>query len=152
MTNFRLFILAFGLISIIFSCSSGEPAIEVTDAWIRQVPPGIKNTALYININNSGVREEKLLNVSSKISKRAEIHETRIEDGGVGRMIRLDDLKIPENKKTKLVPGGVHIMLIDLVKEIKKGEVINVSLEFEKSGFKEVKAEVKSLVSEKHHH
>ena len=47
------------------------------------------------------------------------------------------------NSQVELKPGGLHIMLIGLKEELKEGDVINLTLEFEVSEDIPVEAEVK---------
>lgn len=58
-------------------------------------------------------------------------------------MREVDSIELPAGKMVELKPGGYHIMLIDLVKPLKVGDKIEITLEFEKAGTKTVTAEVK---------
>ena len=58
-------------------------------------------------------------------------------------MREVDSIELPAGKMVELKPGGYHIMLIDLVKPLKVGDKIKITLEFEKAGTKTVTAEVK---------
>ena len=52
-------------------------------------------------------------------------------------------LEIPAGGTVELMPGGYHIMLIDLNQELKVGDKIEVTLKFEKAGDVKVTAEVR---------
>ena len=142
------------IVGFLFSCSGNNQSIEISNAWIRELPPGLNNTALYLDIKNSSIEGEKLIKIISDFSDRVEIHETKIEQGDVGKMVRLRELDIPINKTTSLKPGGVHIMLLDLNRQLQNGDKVLLNLEFLKSGSFSVKAEVKSFIesSEHKHH
>lgn len=63
--------------------------------------------------------------------------------GGMMKMQKVESVAIPAGKTTKLEPGGYHVMLMKLVKPLKAGETITVTLTFEKAGKKEVTATVR---------
>ena len=52
-------------------------------------------------------------------------------------------LEIPAGGTVELKPGSYHIMLIDLTKELKAGDTIEITLKFEKAGEITVTAEVR---------
>lgn len=55
----------------------------------------------------------------------------------------VDSIELPAGETVKLEPGGYHIMLLDLVSPLKKGDTVEVTLTFEKAGTKTVTAEVR---------
>ena len=54
---------------------------------------------------------------------------------GVMKMRPLEKgLEIAPGKTVKLAPGGYHVMLMDLKGQLKQGEKLPITLEFEKAG------------------
>ncbi len=53
-------------------------------------------------------------------------------------------LEIPAGGKIELKPGSYHIMLIELTKELKVGDRVEITLVFEKAGDVKVSAEVRA--------
>jgi copper(I)-binding protein len=72
-------------------------------------------------------------------------------EGGMMKMSAVDRLPLPAGKAVELKPGGYHVMLLDLVAQLKEGDTVTLKLTFEdKSGRKqtqEVKAQVKALTT-----
>ena len=66
-------------------------------------------------------------------------------------MMRVDTVRIPPNKKTKLRPGGYHLMLFELVKPAKAGEHMRINLVFKVTGEKSVMVPVKKSANMSHH-
>ena len=58
-------------------------------------------------------------------------------------MRKIDSLEIPAGGTVELKPGGYHIMLIDLNRELVAGEKVDITLKFEKAGDVKVTAEVR---------
>jgi len=52
-------------------------------------------------------------------------------------------LGVPAGGKLEMKPGGYHIMLINLKRELKAGQVIDLTLVLQKAGRIPVKAKVK---------
>jgi copper(I)-binding protein len=55
----------------------------------------------------------------------------------------IERLEIPAGGTVELKPGGYHIMLIQLVQELKVGDKIEITLTFEKAGDVTITAEVR---------
>ena len=59
------------------------------------------------------------------------------------QMSPLASIDVPAGGKAELKPGGVHVMLIDLARELKSGEKVTLKLKFEKAGEVTVTADVR---------
>ena len=107
--------------------------LKLEQPWTRATAPNAPGGA-YLTITNTGAAADRLVSVSSPLAGRAEIHEMKM-DGGVMSMRPLNDgLPIPPGETTLLKPGGFHIMLMKLVRPIKKGEAVPITLRFERAG------------------
>jgi copper(I)-binding protein len=60
-------------------------------------------------------------------------------------MRRVDALAIAGGKSVVLAPGGYHIMLTDLRQPLKEGDLLKLTLVFEKAGAIEVEATVEPV-------
>lgn len=110
-----LFLLSLFVANIV---SASE--IIVTDAWLRKGSLG-GSTALYFNIENKYGHELKVISLSSSSFKNIEMHKT-VSDGNIMRMVHVDSIIVPAKTKISLKPGGLHVMIMDLEKDIKVGD------------------------------
>jgi hypothetical protein len=117
--------------------------ITVSDAWARTSPMMERAGAAYMVLQNSGATEDKLLSVESDVAKTIELHETK-EMNGMMSMSPVPNIPVPAGGKTELKPGGLHVMLIDLTRELKAGDKVQLTLNFEKAGKVPVTVEVKA--------
>ena len=117
--------------------------LNISDPWIREVPPVSTVSAVYLRIENTGEEDDRLTGVSSNASRFTEIHKTRIDENNIATMEMVDYLTIPAGKTTELKPGGSHIMLRELINPLKKGDIVLINLIFEKAGTKSVEARVR---------
>jgi len=118
------------------SPSSGEPMIEVTDAWARPTSGAGQVSAAYLIVRNEGTAEDRLIGASSEAARQVTVHSSSNEVG-IARMRRLENgLAIPPGASVKLKPGGNHMMLEGLKAPLAVGESIRIALRFERSGEK----------------
>lgn len=114
--------------------------LKIEKAWLRPATTG-GTIGAFAMITNAGKQADALIEVSSPIARVGEIHAT-LKDGGVMKMQRILRLEIPAGQKVELKPGGYHIMLITLTRDVKTGEKIPVDLIFERAGKVTILAEV----------
>lgn len=90
--------------------------------------PG-ENGAIYFVIHNRGSNADTLNGVSSQVAEAIEIHESKMS-GDVVQMQQLDSVPLQPSSEIKFGPGGLHIMLVDLTKELKVGDTVDSTLHF----------------------
>jgi periplasmic copper chaperone A len=119
--------------------------LVISQAWSRQTPTGAKVAGAYLTVENKGSAADKLIGGSGDVAGRVEIHEMAM-DGSVMRMRPLDQgLVIEPGKTVKLAPGGNHMMLLDLKTQLKQGDKVPVTLQFEKAGKVNVSLDVQGV-------
>jgi len=124
----------------------GYAQTTVKEPWVRGTVAQQRASGLFARITSaSGGR---LVSASSPVANVVEIHEMAME-GNVMRMRAVDGIDLPAGKAVELKPGGYHVMLIDLKRQLKPGDTVPVTLVVEgKDGRREnveVKAEVRAL-------
>ena len=103
--------------------------ISLENVRARDTKPGTNNSAIFMNIKNASNADVKLVGVHSSVCKSTEIHTHKMENGMMA-MVQVEDAIIPKNGETKLAPGGLHIMLMDLNRPIKDGDNVDLELKF----------------------
>lgn len=140
MKTFLILILVLTLIS----CKQNEnkqltydEPILISNTWMRAGTEN-RNSAAFIIIKNNMQVDDTLFSVSSELAKVVEIHETYTKENDIKGMRHVDYLIIPSKSIVELKPGGFHIMLIGLNKDLQKGESGKVNLHFKLNGQKEI--------------
>jgi len=100
-------------------------AVSVGKPWVRATVAGQSVAGAYMDITAKDTAA--LVGVASPVAARAELH-TMTMDGGVMRMRPLARLDLPAGKTVNLKPGGFHVMLIDIRRELKAGERVPLTL------------------------
>ena len=141
------FIFSLVLILLGVGCSDRDiSSVTVKNAWVRQNIPPQSMTAAYLAIHNEGMATA-LISASTPVAEVAEIH-VMTTDGNIMRMKKIDRLPIPEDGSATLQPGGNHLMLIGLRRDLAPGDSIALTLTFANGYAQEVRAPVVSFRDE----
>jgi len=133
-----LFLLGFAL--------QASAQTQVNDAWVRATVAGQQATGAFMTVTASG--DSKLLSVQSPVAKTVQIHESTMKND-VMSMQPVEFVALPAGKAVSLDPHSYHVMLIDLVGQVKEGDKVPLTLTVENAkGEKEsikVEAEARAL-------
>lgn len=141
----------FATFAFLTAASIGANAHEATKAgvtvahpWARATPGGATNGAAYLEIKAAAGVTDRLISASSPVAGRVELH-THIMDGNVMRMRRVENIALKPGSSVVLQPHGDHVMLMGLNAPLKEGDLLKLTLTFEKAGPIEVEATVESI-------
>ena len=80
----------------------------------RATVGSMSSSAAYVSIMNHGKMADRLLDATSNLARKTELHLMEM-DNGVMKMRPVEDgIDIPAGKTIHLAPGGYHVMLIGL--------------------------------------
>ncbi len=100
--------------------------LAVTDAWVR-VTNATKSGAMYLTLENRDTSVVTIVGAGSTAARAAELHETMQMDN-MAHMQHIDSLPIARGATLSMQPGGVHIMLVDLGREMAPGDSVPLVL------------------------
>jgi hypothetical protein len=106
-------------------------SIQVERPWARATAPNAKAGGAFMTLTDTGA-PDKLLSAASPVAGMAELHRT-VEQNGVMRMLPVEALDLEPGKKVLLAPGGYHVMLMDLKRQLKPGDTFPLTLTFAKA-------------------
>ena len=130
-----LFLFTFILVSSqSFSEIITFKGLVLSDFWIKKVIANNNITAGYIKIENKIDKNERLISVESKFSKRTELHYMNIKNDIMIMKHLEDGVLIKSKSKINLKPRSFHIMFIDLTKSFNKTSYQKVKFNFENAG------------------
>lgn len=85
-------------------------------------------TAAFGVLANRGAELRTIVSAVSDASDRTELHEMAMDDG-VMVMRPIDGgIEIPAGGSTALEPGGLHVMIMDLDRDVAPGDDVTVTL------------------------
>ena len=105
-----------------------QAAVVVADALCRPTPVGRHATGCYLTLTSNTA--DTLVSLSSPVSGRVEIHESKIESNMMMMCELKEGLPLPAGQKVELKPGGNHIMLLAIEQPLTLGQTIPLTLNF----------------------
>ena len=124
----QFFIRSLIFFSVWMGCAV-HAQVVVSDAWVRATVPAQHATGAFMHVQSR--TDSKLVRANSPVARVVEVHEMAM-DHDVMRMRQIPYLPLPAGKSVELSPGGYHIMLIELKRQVKEGEKIPLSLVIER--------------------
>lgn len=134
-----------------FMANSFAADLSVMHPYARAVAEGQTNSAAFMMIMNNSKRDRALVSARSDASKVVELHNHIMQDGMM-RMRQVKQIDIKANGKATLQPGGFHVMLIGLHKQLKEGDKINLELVFDNGQTTKLEVPVKKVAAMMMHH
>lgn len=100
------------------------------------------NSAAYMTLVNQTDTSDALISATTDVAETVELH-TVIDDNGVMKMRPVEKIDLPAGGEQQLKPGGFHIMLLNIKKDLNEGDTVHLTLTFQNGGTLEVDAPVK---------
>jgi copper(I)-binding protein len=117
--------------------------VKVEHPWVRGAVPGQLTTGAFFDLTSP--KDAAVVKVESPVAGIAEVHTSEMK-GNLMRMRAVPSVPLPAGKTVRFAPGGYHVMLMDLKRPVKNGEVVPITLTVEYPDRKQEKVEVKAEV------
>jgi periplasmic copper chaperone A len=127
-----------------FAHDATKSGVTVAHPWVRATPGGATVGAAYLEIKSAAGVTDRLIGVSSPVAGKVEVH-THLNEDGVMKMRRVDAVALRPGASHLLQPSGDHIMLMDLKGPLKEGDLVALTLTFEKAGEISIEATVEPI-------
>jgi copper(I)-binding protein len=148
----RFNLLSFIMPACLGLASCGTPAkLAVTDASIRMPLTDDAPGVAYFTIKG-GAKPDRLLQISSPVAGRAEMHESKTE-GGMMKMLPLTNgVDVPAGGTVSFEAKGKHVMLFGMKPKAKATSQIALTFTFASGTKLTTQAKVAEAKSEGHAH
>ncbi|MGD9863734.1 MAG: copper chaperone PCu(A)C [Pseudodonghicola sp.] len=128
-----LFAAAAAALSFALPALAGD--IMVQDPYARASTAMSGSGAAFMMLMNHGDQDDRLVSASSDVAKRVELHTHKEDANGVMRMMEVPEgFPIPAGGMHALARGGDHVMLMGLNRPLAQGDIVTLTLTFEKAG------------------
>lgn len=121
--------------------------LEVRDAYVRGLPPGVSNTSAYMTLVNTGSQPMELTGASSPIAASVMLHNTVSHDDML-HMEHMAKATIEPGAELVLQSGGLHLMLMKLNTHPRPGDAVALTLEFADGSTRQLRLPVRSVLDE----
>jgi copper(I)-binding protein len=122
-------------------------SLDISSPWSRATPKGASVAAGYMTIKNTGSTPDRLVEGSSDVASKFEVHEMKMENGVAKMRPVKGGLEIKPGETVELKPGSFHVMFVGLKKSLTAGDHFKATLVFEKAGTVSVDYDVRAMGS-----
>jgi periplasmic copper chaperone A len=123
----------FALLACLGLPAFAHDGVHVNGAYAVVVSPSAPTAAVYFQIENHAVADDRLIAATTDAAQMTMLHES-VEVDGVMTMGDVDGFVVPGLGTFALTRGAGHVMLMGLTKPLEDGDMITVTLTFERSG------------------
>ncbi len=116
------------MLAAISAASHACEGLDVTDAWIREPPPGADVLAGYATFHNAGKAPITIEGAHSSDFGSVDIHRMSMENGTM-RMRAEPQVLLEPDATVEFEPGGLHLMLTGPKRALKAGDHVTVKLD-----------------------
>lgn len=116
--------------------SGGVAAAPIIAGTLAEATMGV-----FLVIANEGEVDDTLVGVESPAAAKAQLHGM-MGEGGMTMMMPLAALAVPRHAEVRLKPGGMHIMLEGLRRQVSAGDTVPLILIFRQAGRLSVRVRV----------
>jgi copper(I)-binding protein len=153
----KSFVMLFILATLFVACTptparsplASQNGIGIDQASVRLPGDGTSGkankTALlagYMVIRNTGPLDDSLIGVQADFTGTTMLHKSSVDSNGVATMDMVMSIDVPAGQTVELKPGGFHIMFVGLNKDLKVGDTVTLTLQFQKAGAFIIQAQV----------
>jgi len=128
-----------------FAQGGGPSTITVEQPWASATPAGAMTGAVYMTLANKAKDADRLTAASSDVASKVQIHEMAVVNGIMTMRQLVNGLAIPAGGSVTLKPGGYHVMLIGLKKQLVMGQSLPLTLTFAKAGTISITVPIKAI-------
>jgi copper(I)-binding protein len=111
------------------SSQAADGGLTLSDAWMRTIVPS-RPAAGYFTLKNDGDQARVLTGASSPACGSIMLHQSKTENG-VDKMIMVKSVPVPAHGSLQFAPHGYHLMCMSPSPDLKPGQTVPVTLEFE---------------------
>ena len=118
--------------------------VIIDNQWASAAETGM--AALFGTISNNGDHEARIVSGESPIAGRIEVHEVVPDATGAMTMRPKEGgLEVPAGGSRELIPGGDHLMLMDLKQPLRPGADVSLTVVFEDGSTFPVTAQIRDF-------
>ena len=150
MKRWTLILMVVMLFLLVACGSGGDDGIKVEGAWGRVSPMNAENGAFYMQLVNESAEDDALLSATADLCGTVELHESYMDEGGmmVMRPVEGGNIPVPAGETVELKVERMHVMCLGIDNGFAVGQVVPVTLVFEKAGEMKVEVEIREEAPE----
>ncbi|MFI5510850.1 copper chaperone PCu(A)C [Mycobacterium sp. NPDC051804] len=118
--------------------------VTVENQWASSAESEM--AAVFGTFSNTGDHDARIVSGESPLARRVEVHEVAPDASGAMKMRpKADGLVVPAGGTRELIPGGDHLMLMDLEQPLQAGADVTLTVVFEDGSTLPVTAQIRDF-------
>ena len=118
--------------------------VTIENQWASSAETGM--AAVFGTLSNKGDHEARIVSGESPIAGRVEVHEVVPDATGAMTMRPKEGgFAVPAGGTRELIPGGDHLMLMDLKEPLQPGADVSLTVVFEDGSTLPVTAQIRDF-------
>ena len=118
--------------------------VTVENQWASSTETEM--AAVFGTFSNTGDHDARIVSGESPLAGRVEVHEVAPDASGAMKMRpKADGLVVPAGGTRELIPGGDHLMLMDLKEPLQAGADVTLTVVFEDGSTMPVTAQIRDF-------
>ena len=118
--------------------------VRVSDVTVRSAPAG-GVSALFFDVENPTGAADTLVGARTGAAEQVEVHRTTTGPDGLRGMEEVPGVAVPPGGAVAFEPGGLHVMLVGLRRDLADGDTVYVDLDFARGPSLTLPAPVRGL-------
>lgn len=137
------FFLFIGCVACSGTGQKPEPSAETPplENWARPAVKGSMGGAYFVYTNELPAADT-VLSVASDAARMVQLHETYETDDGISGMREVKNIILQPEETLVLEEGGLHLMLMNMQRNLAEGDTVFVTLKLAQAGDREIKIPV----------
>lgn len=109
---------------------AGSAGLTISDTYVKSAAKegDMAMSAIFGVLSNPSDRDITLVSGSSEAASTVELHEMVMQGGAMKMQPRQGGFVVPAGSTLPLEPGGLHVMLIGLTRDIEAGDTVSATL------------------------
>lgn len=126
--TFIIFVLVLFVFTETYTKNNSGKSLVFHGAYAFSSFKGQKASAIYLTLMNTSNKSVIIKSLKSEVGKKLEIHEI-INENNITKMKKINNFIIKGNETIFFQPGGTHIMVFGLNKELEDKETFEIDIQ-----------------------
>jgi periplasmic copper chaperone A len=118
-----------------------EQRITASNAWVKLPASGETRTMAFANFENATMYDVYLKSAAADVAEKVELRDAGLS--GEAALKAVDFVTVPAHAWAYMGPKGNHLLLLDLKRELKEGDIVTLTVTTEIGDSLQVQAVVK---------
>ncbi|GGK53372.1 copper chaperone PCu(A)C [Salinarimonas ramus] len=114
----------------------------VSHAWTEETSPMAHAAEVFLTVENTGEAVDRLLSATTSFTAPGVFQASVMTETGAVAVREVPAIEIAPGQSITFQPGGIHVVLNDVKRNLEAGDHFHMTLVFEEAGALEIDVEI----------